>query len=97
MINCKYEKSLDSYLQECNEQKEGIGCPSELRVEESREEREDVIFGCAEGPDQAGNDKAKGGAGDKPKNKNRLIIKPVDVTTDRTVIYQLSMNVKNFI
>lgn len=37
-----------TYLQECNEEKESIGCPPELRVEEPGEECEDIIFGCAE-------------------------------------------------
>lgn len=37
-----------SYLQECNEEKEGIGCPPELWVEEPGKEGEDIIFGCAE-------------------------------------------------
>jgi len=39
---------IPAYLQERNEEKEGICCPPELRVEESRKEGEDVIFGCAE-------------------------------------------------
>lgn len=43
-----------SYLQQCNEEKEGIGCPPELRVEEPGKEGEDIIFGCAE-------DRIKGG------------------------------------
>lgn len=37
-----------TYLQECNEEKESIGCPPELWVEEPGEECEDIIFGCAE-------------------------------------------------
>lgn len=37
-----------SYLKECNEEEKGIGCPPELRVQESREEGEDIIFCCAE-------------------------------------------------
>lgn len=46
-------KTTKSYLQECNEEKEGVGCPPELRVEESREKGENVIFGRAEEPSQA--------------------------------------------
>lgn len=36
------------YLQQCNEEKEGVGCPPELRVEEPGKEGEDIVFGCAE-------------------------------------------------
>ncbi len=36
-----------SHLQKCNEEKKGVGCPSELRVEEPGEEGEDIILGRA--------------------------------------------------
>lgn len=37
-----------TYLQQCNKEKECIGCPSELWVEEPGEEGEHIIFGCAD-------------------------------------------------
>lgn len=42
------ETAAASYLQERDEEKEGIGCPPELRVEEAGKEGEDIIFGRAE-------------------------------------------------
>lgn len=42
------QSNTTSYLQQCNEEKEGVGCPPELWVEEPGKEGEDVIFGCAE-------------------------------------------------
>ena len=36
-----------SYLQECDEEKEGVSCPSELGVEEARQESQNIILGRA--------------------------------------------------
>lgn len=37
------------YLHQCDEEEEGVGCPPDLLVQESRQEREDPIFGRADG------------------------------------------------
>lgn len=57
-----------SYLQECDEQEEGVGRPPELRVKESREEGEDVIFGCAVDRIKAANE-MKGGTRRQEREK----------------------------
>lgn len=48
LICHRNSNNTTSYLQECNEEKEGVGCPPELWVEEPGEEGEDIVFGCAE-------------------------------------------------
>lgn len=37
------------YLHQCDEEEEGVGRPPDLLVQESRQEREDPIFGRADG------------------------------------------------
>lgn len=40
-------KTRGTYLQQGNEEKEGVGRSSELRVEEPRQERQHVVLGGA--------------------------------------------------
>lgn len=63
-----------SYLQECNEEKEGIGCPPELWVEEPGKEGDDVIFGGAEGHVRQ-ETRPHGGWGSKRKRNKWLDLK----------------------
>lgn len=45
--SCPEGLTLQSYLQKCDEEEEGVGCSSELRVQEPRQERKNVVLRSA--------------------------------------------------
>lgn len=66
------ETAAASHLQERDEEKEGIGCPPELRVEEAGKEGEDIIFGRAgDGTEQQTRPRVE--EGDKRKRGRQMV------------------------
>lgn len=61
-----------TYLKQCNKEKERIGCPSELRVEEPWEEGEHIIFGCADDRNRV-QAKAEGWRERETREKNKYL------------------------
>ena len=57
------------YLQESDEEEEGVGRPPELGVEEAGEEGEEVVFGRAAGP-------GSGGEGRRQRKRKQTKRKP---------------------